>query len=651
MKSKNFILLFIFGLFIFLLPGLVEAACGMSCTFVIPGDPQTPQECSWMKGGACACERLGFIGNIVEIDTVFCTNNYKFCCGTECNYNSRKCKCNAFPSGANGESCAAKDGDWSFPATCTYCTKTGNWDASDPDSGDGPACIQCDGKKESKWLGDTTEIYNNPCVAPPAGDGQCESACEADAACDEKNPGDPCGSGGTCNNNCQCILPPAGCTIGGTSYDDGKCNPSNKCQYCDISKSTTSWSSVPSGKICANNSLVIVSDVNYCNYDENCERGNCSATEWYTSCNGSGSCRAASDHTASYSYTFYVSNGKVLKSDCSEVQVSSSYYCETPVGTCITTSTCNGSMFYKGCYQGSCSSSSTYGYTDTSDDSECDGVVCSTTNYCRNSCDWYTGKKCSGGSCSQGYGGGSCDPYACSGGSCTATCSISCGAVCEDDGDCPGGSTCQANCTCSGVNNPPSCDAGSDKTVNENQSVQLDCSASDPDGDSLSYSWSCTGGSLNNSSILQPVYTAPSVTADTDYACTLSVSDGKGGNCSDSMIVHVKDIPAGEIITPPDVDTLPFDEEKLSEEDSTSKYNAWLEGELVDLGYNPGECPNCKCIAFFKWREVGSSTWNTINGTPYEITANGTYFYAILTNLDSNTEYEFEAFAKNGGSW
>jgi len=40
------------------------------------------------------------------------------------------------------------------------------------------------------------------------------------------------------------------------------------------------------------------------------------------------------------------------------------------------------------------------------------------------------------------------------------------------------------------------------------------------------YQWSCTGGSLSDSSILSPDYTAPAVTSDKQYVCTLAVRDG-----------------------------------------------------------------------------------------------------------------------------
>lgn len=668
MKPKNLILIFLFGLFLFLLPGFADAACGMSCTFVIPGDPQTPQECSWMKGGACACERLGLVGNVGEIDTDYCTSNFKFCCGTECNYNFRKCKCNGFPSGDNGELCVAKDGKFYFPATCNYteCDRPGKWDASDPDSGDGPACIQCNGKIESKWLGNTTGIYDNPCVDPPTGDGKCESACGADTACDEITDGNQCTVGQSCQalgRNCQsedycsgcvCVAPPpSGCTIGGISYTNGTCN--GKCQYCDISKSTTAWSNVPSGKVCYNNSLVNVSDNSgqYCNYDEDCDAGDCSANNWYTSCNGSGSCRSASDHTDSYVWTRTASNGYVLKSDCSQVKVSTSDYCGTPVGTCNDAIGCDGSMLYKGCAQGSCSSESGYGYTDTTDDSECDGRVCSSTNYCKNSCAWYTGKKCSNGSCTQGYGGGNCNPYTCSGGSCTSICEKDCGATCESDADCPVGSTCQANCTCSGVvNNPPTCNylSASPSSGTAPLNVSFTASGSDTDGTIAQYEfdfgdgsakvYSSTAGATHTYNAVGK-YCAKLRVQDDDGAWSTNTGSCPGGTCT----VEITATGVVTEINPPIVTT--------NAANPVGTTSATLNGYLNNLGYDPGTCPSCSCIVWFEWGTTGTAGVSGSYGNktaPVSMTAAGP-FTANISGLTAGQTYYFEAFAKNGGSW
>jgi len=92
---------------------------------------------------------------------------------------------------------------------------------------------------------------------------------------------------------------------------------------------------------------------------------------------------------------------------------------------------------------------------------------------------------------------------------------------------------------CENTNHAPTVDAGPDVSVNENQSIGMSASASDQDGDSLTYSWTCTGGSLSSSTSLNPTYYAPSVSYETTYNCTLSVSDGKGGSASDSLSIRV----------------------------------------------------------------------------------------------------------------
>jgi len=90
------------------------------------------------------------------------------------------------------------------------------------------------------------------------------------------------------------------------------------------------------------------------------------------------------------------------------------------------------------------------------------------------------------------------------------------------------------------VNNPPTANAGSDKDVQEGNSTTLNGSGNDPDGDSLTYSWTCNGGNLSNYNVAQPTYTAPQTSGDTNYTCTLTVNDGEGGSDSDWMNVYVR---------------------------------------------------------------------------------------------------------------
>jgi len=88
-------------------------------------------------------------------------------------------------------------------------------------------------------------------------------------------------------------------------------------------------------------------------------------------------------------------------------------------------------------------------------------------------------------------------------------------------------------------NNPPVANAGPDKETYETESVVLEGSGTDQDNDILTYSWSCTGGTLSNSNISHPTFYAPSVTSDTTYKCTLNVSDGESSD-SDSANILVK---------------------------------------------------------------------------------------------------------------
>ena len=66
--------------------------------------------------------------------------------------------------------------------------------------------------------------------------------------------------------------------------------------------------------------------------------------------------------------------------------------------------------------------------------------------------------------------------------------------------------------------------------------ADITCDVIDPDFDVLSYSWSCTGGSISGSGNAVS-WTAPS--ADGNYSITATVSDGKGGTDSQSVTVTV----------------------------------------------------------------------------------------------------------------
>ena len=90
-------------------------------------------------------------------------------------------------------------------------------------------------------------------------------------------------------------------------------------------------------------------------------------------------------------------------------------------------------------------------------------------------------------------------------------------------------------------NTPPVISSGptaTPSTITDAQTSSLSVTASDADGDVLSYSWSATGGSVSGTGATA-VYTPPRVTATTVYSVTVTVSDGKGGTASGSVNVTV----------------------------------------------------------------------------------------------------------------
>jgi hypothetical protein len=81
------------------------------------------------------------------------------------------------------------------------------------------------------------------------------------------------------------------------------------------------------------------------------------------------------------------------------------------------------------------------------------------------------------------------------------------------------------------------------------QTISLDGSGDDPEGDTLSYSWSTdeAGGSFDNASLEDPQYTAGSTAGV--YELTLTVADVPGGlSDSDTAMVVVYD-PEGGFVT------------------------------------------------------------------------------------------------------
>ena len=103
------------------------------------------------------------------------------------------------------------------------------------------------------------------------------------------------------------------------------------------------------------------------------------------------------------------------------------------------------------------------------------------------------------------------------------------------------------------INNPPVVQAGGDQTVGEGDTVMLSGSATDPEDNSITYTWSQTGSvapriTFANASASSTTFTAPSVTGDTTFTFALTAHDGTQP-ATDTLNVTVKETRTAFITT------------------------------------------------------------------------------------------------------
>ena len=171
--------------------------------------------------------------------------------------------------------------------------------------------------------------------------------------------------------------------------------------------------------------------------------------------------------------------------------------------------------------------------------------------------------------------------------------------------------------------------AGPDLYLTSSQTSILQGSGYTPNGYSLNYSWSCTGGSLSNYNIAQPVYTAPYAingNNQTTYTCTLTVTDGYGNSNSDSMVVYVNYNNGnnyGNVFV------------QTTNATGVSNYQATLNGILSGNNISPTN------YVYFQW----GTTTNYNNQTGQQNIGYSGTFMQNITYLIPNTTYHYRAIA------
>ena len=207
------------------------------------------------------------------------------------------------------------------------------------------------------------------------------------------------------------------------------------------------------------------------------------------------------------------------------------------------------------------------------------------------------------------------------------------------------------------INTPPTVDAGQNLAVNEGDAVTLSGTASDPEGDHLTYLWSHDSDSeiiLDSPSSTSVSFTVPQVTSNATVTFTMTVTDKHNATGSDAVVIAILDVSADDL--PDIVDNLPqkntvvwnAPEQHGPRDISRITLNSAAPGTIHATWDVPGEAPANYRVSWAKTGEsylpLTNSTGNTFPSVPSQ----------TITGLEEGGEYRVKVLAGYGdtaGDW
>jgi hypothetical protein len=145
-------------------------------------------------------------------------------------------------------------------------------------------------------------------------------------------------------------------------------------------------------------------------------------------------------------------------------------------------------------------------------------------------------------------------------------------------------------------------------TTDEQQTVTLSVTATDSDGDPLTYSWSQVSpasptGSFSNAASASTTWTAPDVRTTGAYTLRVTVSDGKGGSVQGSVDISVRKINQAPVV--PEISPLPA----LKAGDMVSLELAATDADGDPLTYSWTQTAPAEQGTWFSGREASVAKW------------------------------------------